>query len=100
MAEAGTLHDAFIDELRDTYDAERQLTKALASWPKRRRPRCAMPSNRTSRRRTVKSNGWKESSRVSMRRSAASIVTGSPGSSKKASRSWKRTSTTTRWTPA
>ena len=23
------LHDAFIDELRDTYDAERQLTKAL-----------------------------------------------------------------------
>ena len=30
MAETGTLHDAFIDELRDTYDAERQLTKALA----------------------------------------------------------------------
>jgi ferritin-like metal-binding protein YciE len=30
MAEAGTLHDAFIDELRDTYDAERQLIKALA----------------------------------------------------------------------
>ena len=30
MAEAGTLHDAFIDELRDTYDAEKQLTKALA----------------------------------------------------------------------
>ena len=25
MAEAGTLHDAFIDELRDTYDAEKQL---------------------------------------------------------------------------
>ncbi len=30
MAETGTLHDAFIDELRDSYDAERQLTKALA----------------------------------------------------------------------
>ena len=29
MADTGTLHDAFIDELRDTYDAERQLTKAL-----------------------------------------------------------------------
>jgi ferritin-like metal-binding protein YciE len=29
MADAGTLHDAFINELRDTYDAERQLTKAL-----------------------------------------------------------------------
>ena len=34
MAEAGTLHDAFIDELRDTYDAERQLTKALAKMAK------------------------------------------------------------------
>lgn len=29
MAETATLHDAFIDELRDTYDAERQLIKAL-----------------------------------------------------------------------
>jgi ferritin-like metal-binding protein YciE len=29
MAKAGTLHDAFIDELRDTYDAEKQLVKAL-----------------------------------------------------------------------
>jgi ferritin-like metal-binding protein YciE len=29
MAKAGTLHDAFIDELRDTYDAERQIVKAL-----------------------------------------------------------------------
>jgi ferritin-like metal-binding protein YciE len=34
MAAAGTLHDAFIDELRDTYDAERQLTKALAKLAK------------------------------------------------------------------
>ena len=24
MADTGTLHDAFIDELRDTYDAEKQ----------------------------------------------------------------------------
>jgi len=29
MAEAGTLRDAFVDELRDAYDAETQLTKAL-----------------------------------------------------------------------
>ena len=29
MANTGTLHDAFVDELRDTYDAEKQLTKAL-----------------------------------------------------------------------
>ena len=34
MAKTGTLHDAFIDELRDTYDAERQLTKALAKLAK------------------------------------------------------------------
>ncbi len=34
MAESGTLHDAFIEELRDTYDAERQLTKALTKLAK------------------------------------------------------------------
>src|SRR5215203_1122521 len=34
MPEAGTLHDAFVDELRDTYDGERQLTKALAKLAK------------------------------------------------------------------
>ncbi len=34
MAEPGTLHDAFIDELRDSYDAERQLTKALPKLAK------------------------------------------------------------------
>src|SRR5678815_1243846 len=34
MAEAGTLHDAFIDELRDSYDAEKQLTKALSKLGK------------------------------------------------------------------
>jgi ferritin-like metal-binding protein YciE len=34
MAEAGTLHDAFIDELRDMYDGEKQLTKALAKLAK------------------------------------------------------------------
>jgi ferritin-like metal-binding protein YciE len=34
MAEAGTLHDAFIDELRDAYDGEKQLTKALPRMAK------------------------------------------------------------------
>jgi len=34
MAEAGTLHDAFIDELRDAYDAEKQITKALPKMVK------------------------------------------------------------------
>ena len=30
----GTLHDAFLDELRDCYDAEKQLTKALPKLAK------------------------------------------------------------------
>jgi ferritin-like metal-binding protein YciE len=34
MADAGTLHDAFIDELRDAYDGEKQLTKALPKLAK------------------------------------------------------------------
>lgn len=29
MAETSTLHDAFVDELRDLYDAEKQITRAL-----------------------------------------------------------------------
>ena len=34
MAQAGTLHDAFMDELRDAYDAEKQLVKALPKLAK------------------------------------------------------------------
>src|SRR5215467_4295081 len=34
MAENGTLHDAFLDELRNLYDAEKQLTKALPKLAK------------------------------------------------------------------
>jgi ferritin-like metal-binding protein YciE len=34
MADAGTLHDAFVDELCDAYDAEKQLTKALPKLAK------------------------------------------------------------------
>jgi ferritin-like metal-binding protein YciE len=34
MAETGTLHDAFLDELRDLYDAEKQLTRALPKLAK------------------------------------------------------------------
>jgi ferritin-like metal-binding protein YciE len=34
MASTGTLHDAFVDELRDAYDAEKQLTKALPKMAK------------------------------------------------------------------
>jgi ferritin-like metal-binding protein YciE len=34
MAQPGTLHDAFIEELRDAYDAEKQLIRALAKMAK------------------------------------------------------------------
>jgi ferritin-like metal-binding protein YciE len=34
MASASTLHDAFLDELRDLYNAEKQLTKALPKPPR------------------------------------------------------------------
>ena len=34
MANTKTLHDAFIDELKDAYDAEKQLTKALPKMAK------------------------------------------------------------------
>jgi ferritin-like metal-binding protein YciE len=34
MAEKGTLHDAFVEELRDSYDAEKQLLKALPKLAK------------------------------------------------------------------
>jgi ferritin-like metal-binding protein YciE len=35
MADAKTLHEAFIDELRDAYDAEKQLLKALRKMAKK-----------------------------------------------------------------
>ncbi len=34
MAEVKTLHDAFLNELRDAYDAEKQLTRALPKMVK------------------------------------------------------------------
>ena len=34
MADTQTLHDAFLDELKDAYDAEKQLTKALPKMAK------------------------------------------------------------------
>src|SRR5687768_12679915 len=34
MAESGTLHDAFLDELKDAYDGEKQLTRALPKMAK------------------------------------------------------------------
>jgi ferritin-like metal-binding protein YciE len=37
MAEKSTLHDAFLDELRDMYHAEKQLTQALPKLVKKAR---------------------------------------------------------------
>ncbi len=34
MADVGTLHDALLDELKDLYNAEKQLTKALPKMAK------------------------------------------------------------------
>ena len=48
MADTGTLHDAFVDELRDTYDAEKQLTKALPKMAKA----ASAPALRAALRRT------------------------------------------------
>ncbi len=86
MADAGTLHDAFVDELRDAYDAEKQIIKALPKMAKAAsspdlRPR----SRRTSRRRAGRSSGWRRSLPTSTRRCAASIATAWPASSRKAS---------------
>ena len=52
MAEAGTLHDAFIDELRDTYDAEKQLLKALPKIAKEAESAALRTAFETHRRET------------------------------------------------
>ena len=102
MAEAGTLHDAFIDELRDTYDAEKQLTKALPKLAKAAtspelRQAFADPSRGDAGPDRAARRGVREPRREGR---AASTATASPASSRKASRSWRRTSTRRRWTPA
>ena len=94
MAESGTLHDAFLDELRDAYDGEKQLTKAL--------PKMAKEATSPDLRDAFESHLEETRGHVERleqvfesleRRRAASTATASPGSSKKASRSWKKTST-------
>ena len=69
MAESGTLHDAFVDELRDTYDAEKQLIKALPELAKAATSRRSAPRSRhTSRRPADRSSGSSRSLPVSTRR--------------------------------
>ena len=102
MAEPGTLHDAFIDELRDTYDAEKQLTKALPKLAKAASSdelREAFESHleetrgQIERLEQVFAEPRREGPRQALRRHRRA-------SSKKASRSWRRTSTRPPWTPA
>ena len=100
MAETGTLHDAFIDELRDTYDAEKQLTKALPKLAKAAANPKLRAAFETHLQETQGQIGRLEQVFASLdEKCAASTVMASPGSSKKASRLWKRTSMRPRWTP-
>ena len=64
MAEAGTLHDAFIDELRDAYDAEKQLTKALPKLARASIPSYVKRLRAISKRLRARSDGWSRSSRA------------------------------------
>ena len=101
MSDTGTLHDAFIDELRDTYDAERQLTKALAEAGESGGGATAARGLRIASCGDARSDRRLEQVFETLdEKVRGSTATGSPGSSKKVSRSWKRTSTKTRWTPA
>ena len=98
MADARTLHDAFIDELRDTYDAERQLTKALAKLAKTATaPQLREAFEAHLEERRARSNGSNRYSSFLMKKSAANTAMASRESSKRVSPSWKRTSTRRRW---
>ena len=86
MAETGTLHDAFIDELRDTYDAEKQLTKALPKLAKAANDAKLRTAFETHLQETQGQIGRLEQVfRAWTNRFAASTVTASPGSSKRGS---------------
>ncbi len=101
MAEAGTLHDAFIDELRDTHDGERQLTKALA--------KLAKSATAPELKEVFQSHVGETEAQIQRlehvfetldEKARGSTATVSPASSMKGRPSWKRTSMAPRWTPA
>ena len=100
MSDEGTLHDAFIEELKDTYDAEKQLIKAL--------PKLAKAATSPQLKQAFESHLAETQTQVprlekvfapSASRSRGSTATASRASSRKASPSWKKNSTTPRWTP-
>ena len=83
---AETLHDAFIDELRDTYNAEKQLTKAL--------PKLAKASSNLKLRQAFESHLKETQAQIGRReqvfeslvkKCAASTVTATPALSMKSS---------------
>ena len=92
-------HDAFIDELRDAYDAERQLTQALRSSPRRPRP-SAEGRLLIASRRNAGTFQRIDSVRQPRREGARKHFDGIAGSSKRENPSSRRTSTTRRWTRA
>ena len=101
MANPGTLHDAFIDELRDAYDGERQLTKALPKLAKTATSPALRDAFETHLEETQEHIARLEEVFEGLGEGReASTATASPASSRKASPSWKRISTTPRWTPA
>jgi hypothetical protein len=98
---AETLRDAFIDELRDAYDAEKQLTKALPKMAKAATSpqlRTAFESHLQETRGQIER--LEQAFQSLTRRSKASTATASQESSKKEARSWGKISKTSRWTPA
>jgi ferritin-like metal-binding protein YciE len=85
MADAGTLHDAFIDELRDAYDAEQQPIKALPQMAKAASSPDLRKAFQTHLEETRgQSTASSRFSPASTRRSVANTATVSRGSSKKA----------------
>ena len=91
-----TLRDAFIDELRDTYDAERQLTKAL--------PKLAKASTNPALRAAFEAHLEETQGQISRLEEVFGLLEeklrgkhceGLPESSKRARRSWKKTSRVT-----
>ena len=70
-----SVHDLLLSELRDLYDAEKQLVKALPKMAKAASSEhYASRSRNISRKLRTKPNGWKRSSRSSTHVLAASHV--------------------------
>ena len=101
MADTGTLHDAFIDELRDTYDAEKQLTKAL--------PKLAKAASSPELREAFESHLEETKGQIERLEQVFESLEekvrgkhcdGIAGIIEEGSRSWKKTSMTRRWTHA